>query len=198
MEQTFTKIYENKLWGNNNNSVYSGSSGTGSAVEYNKDSYLIFLKKFIIEHNIKTIVDLGNGDFRCGYIYDDLDIQYTGYDAYKKVQDYNATQYPKPKYTFNHLDFCANPDNITNGDLCILKDVLQHWTLNSINSFLDNITTSKKFKYILIVNCAFQQSDNPDIHNGEFRALSCDFLPLKKYNIKKLYNYHTKEVSVIT
>ena len=53
------------------------------------------------------------------------------------------------------------------------------------------------FKYILICNCGYQTIDNTDIVDGEFRPLSCDFLPLKKYNPIKIYKYDTKEVSII-
>ena len=68
----FTDIYENCVWGNNNESEYSGTSGLGSEINYNKD-YIFFLKKFIVENNISKITDLGCGDFKCGKaIYDDL------------------------------------------------------------------------------------------------------------------------------
>ena len=198
MEQIFTNVYERKIWGSNNNSEYSGSSGSGSTINYNKESYVPFLKKFITDNNIKNIVDLGCGDFLCGkLIYDDLDILYTGYDAYKKVIDYNSTKHPLPKYSFIHLDFCNNKENIINGELCILKDVIMHWSLNNIYTFLDYLVEHKKFKYILICNCCNQTKDNTDIVNGQFRELSCDYLPLKKYNPTKLYNYHSKEISVI-
>jgi len=197
MEQIFTKFYETNLWGNNNNNGYSGSSGGGGAVEYNKETYVPFLRKFITDNNIKTVVDLGCGDFLCGkLIYDDLDISYTGYDAYKGVIDYNSKEFSLPKFSFTHLDFCNNKEIIVNADICILKDVLQHWRFENIYSFLDYIVQSKKFKYILICNCSYQQ-DNTDIVNGGFRPLSCDYLPLKKYNPVKLYNYDTKEVCII-
>ena len=93
MEGVFTNIYENKIWGNNQNNFYMGSSGGGSEVNYNKDTYVPFLKNFIIENNIKSVADLGCGDFLCGnIIYDDLDVLYTGYDTYKKVIDYHLTK----------------------------------------------------------------------------------------------------------
>ena len=44
-------------------SEYNGSSGGGSDLDYNKDTYVPFLKKFIVDNNIKNIVDLGCGDF---------------------------------------------------------------------------------------------------------------------------------------
>jgi hypothetical protein len=198
MEQTFTTLYERKMWGNNYMVEYNGSSGPGSTINYNKDNYVPFLKKFITDHNIKTVVDLGCGDFLCGkIIYDDLDILYTGYDTYKKIIDYNSKTHSLSKYSFIHLDFCNNKENIINGDLCILKDVIQHWSLDNIYTFLDYLVEHKKFKYILICNCSAQTQHNADIRNGHFRQLSCEYFPLKKYNPTKLYNYHSKEVSVI-
>ena len=198
MEQTFTNVYESNLWGNNNNAEYNGSSGGGSEVDYNKDTYVPFLKKYILNNNIKNIVDLGCGDCKCGkLIYDDLDILYTGYDTYKKIIDYNSKQHSLPKYSFIHLDFYNKKESIIKGDLCILKDVIQHWSLDHIYTFLDYLVENKLFKYILICNCCNQEQDNLNINDGEWRQLSCDFFPLKKYNPIKLYNYHSKEVSII-
>jgi len=197
MESTFTNIYENKIWGDNENSNYSGSSGPGSDIESNK-KYIELLKKIINEYNIRNIVDLGCGDFRIGkLLYDDLNITYTGYDTYKKVIDYNITQYPEQKYTFEHLDFFTNKESIVEGDMCILKDVIQHWSLNEIYIFLDYLTESKKFKYILLINCCNQMKDNEDCVIGDWRQLSCNFLPLKKYNAIKIHNYNSKEISII-
>ena len=181
MEHVFTNIYEKQIWGNNQNPEYSGSSGSGSVLCNNKDTYIPFLKKFIVNNNIKTIVDLGCGDFMCGkLIYDDLDILYTGYDAYKKVIDYNSKNNPLPKYSFIHSDFFKDKESIKKGELIILKDVLMHWSLDDIHTFLDYLIESKKCKYILLCNCCDQKKDNPNIKTGEWRQLSCDYLPLKK------------------
>ena len=78
-----------------------------------------------------------------------------------------------------------------------MKDVIQQWNLENIYNFLNYIVENKKFKYILIINCCNQTQDNTDINNGEWRQLNTNFLPLKKYNAKKLCNYDTKEVSII-
>jgi len=197
METFFTNIYENKIWGDNKNDQYNGSSGSGSDVEYNKYTYVPFFKNFIIDNNIKNIVDLGCGDFKCGnLIYDDLDILYTGYDTYKKIIDYNLKQHSLPKYSFIHLDFFDKKETIINGDLCILKDVIQHWKIDEIYTFLDYLVENKIFKYILICNCCNQKTNNPE-NNHRSTPLSIDFFPLKKYNPVKLYNYNLKEVSII-
>jgi hypothetical protein len=198
MEGIFTNIYESAIWGDNQHKEYKGTSGGGSDVDYNIITYIPFLKKFISDNNIKTVVDLGSGDFRCGpLIYDSLDIQYFGYDTYGKVVAYNSSIHSPPKYNFTHMDFHTKKEEIISGDLCILKDVLQHWTMEEIYTFLDYIVTNKKFKYILICNCCGQVQDNPS-NEGRSTPLSVSYLPLKKYNPVKMFNYNTKEVSVIT
>lgn len=195
LEKHFTAIYENKIWGNMITSMYSGNSGEGSSLEYNIDDYIPFLKKIIMQYSIKSICDLGCGDWRCGEaIYNNLNINYIGYDAYKKLIDSNIILYPK--YSFKHLDFQSNIDSIESADLCILKDVLQHWTMDEIYSFLDKLTTSNKFKYILICNCCAQTHDNPDNPNRS-TPLSANYLPLKKYNPTIVMKYKTKEISLI-
>lgn len=198
MEQIFTDIYKNHIWGDNNNIEYEGSSGIGSSIICNENTFVPFLQQFINKHDINSVVDLGCGDFVCGrLIYDNLNISYTGYDVYKDVVQYNSRNHPSEKYNFQHLDFFSNKELIINSDLCILKDVLQHWSLSQIYTFLDYIVENNKFKYILIVNCDHQSYYDNDISTGDFRPLSCDFLPLKKYNPVKIYNFSSKEISVI-
>ena len=197
MEHIFTHVYENKVWGDNQMCEYSGSSGGGSDANYNK-KYIPIFKKIILDKKITSVVDLGCGDFRCGkLLYDDLDVTYTGYDTYQKVVDYNSTQFPSPKYSFHHLDFYTYKEKLQRADLCILKDVLQHWSLENIYTFLDTIVIHKMFKYVLICNCGYQTQHNTDIPIGAFRPLSCQYFPLKKYNPIKIGVYHTKEISII-
>lgn len=199
MENIFTNIYERSVWGSNNNRFYNGSSGCGSDVSFNLNTYIPFVKKFINDNNIKKVVDLGCGDFRCGQLlYKDLDVLYTGYDTYKKVIDYNNTSNDKEKFNFLHLDFYSKKEEIINADLCIMKDVIQHWDLHKIYNFLDFLIETKKFKYILICNCANQTEDNTNITDGEMRPLHSSFFPLKKYNAVEVYTYDIKQVSVIT
>ena len=100
----FTDYYEKCTWGNNQNKKYLGSSGPGSSLGFNIQHYVSFLKNFITTNNIKNIVDLGCGDFRCGLsIYSELFVKYVGYDAYEKVIEFN-----KENFNFNSSDFCLN------------------------------------------------------------------------------------------
>jgi hypothetical protein len=193
----FTNIYETKKWGSSlNNDNYNGSSGDGSTIEFNKDNYIPNIRKFIIDNNIKKVIDLGSGDWQCSHlIYEDLNIDYNGYDAYEKICN-NKRLYPQ--YNFTHLDFIKDKQKLENGDLCIIKDVLQHLCNTDINELLTYLIDTKKYKFIIICNCCYQHQDNIDIQNGDWRALSTTKFPLKTYNPKILFNYNQKEVSLIT
>jgi len=191
--EVFNKIYNEGIW-----LEKSSMSGGGSDTSYNLTTYIPFLRNFFNEKNINSVVDVGCGDFLCGpYIYDDLTVKYTGYDIYREVIDANNVKYKNRRFIF--LDIIKDWENLEPADVCIIKDVLQHWLLKDIYQFLDNIALSRKFKYILICNCCGQERDNMDMYYiGGFRELSAKYYPLKRYDAKILYTYHTKEVSLIT
>lgn len=201
----FTNIYENKFWGDhgNNSDLYSGSSGVGSTIENNINIYIPFIKTFITENNIQSVVDIGCGDWQNSHlIYDTLHIKYTGYDAYEKVINANKIKYPN--YTFIHIDAVKQCDKLENADLCIIKDVLMHLYTSQINTLLTHIINNKKYKYILLINTTGQTIDNTE-PNGDahFRPLNIEYNPLKQYNPTSLLNYSNdtnidpKNISVI-
>lgn len=198
--EKFTNIYENSLWGNNLKTEYNGSSGDNDGNIPGTRRYIIekYIQKFILENNIKTVVDLGHGDFLSAYdnIYKDLNITYIGYDAYEKMSLFLSKKYKDSKYKFIHLDFIENKEKIESGDLCIIKDILQHLEIEEIYTLLDYLYSSNKFKYILISNCCNQEVDDQKL-TGTFRPLNSNFLPLKKYNPKNLLNFNTKEILLI-
>jgi hypothetical protein len=197
MIKQFNDIYENAIWGNDNNEIYNGSSGGGSDVDFNIDTYVPFMKTFIEKNNILSVCDLGCGSAKLvEHIFDIFNIKYYGIDCYSKVILHNKIKFSEPKYTFTCFDFFTDIDCIPNVDLIIMKDVLQHWKLNEVISFLEKLITSKKCKYILICNCAHTQTS--DRYVDEDGGLSAIFYPLNYFNAKILLTYHTKEVSLIT
>jgi hypothetical protein len=194
--EVFTNVYKMKVWGNNGSSSYSGSSGGGSSVELNQP-YIRFIRDFLTSRACRTVVDIGCGDFRCGpSLYDDLDISYTGYDVYEDLIRYLRVTHTSPKYSFEVLDSYNQRDAIRSADVCILKDVVQHWPNDQITTFLDFLVSKKLFKYILLCNC-YNQADGRDIPLGKFRPLREDVAPLRKYAAVPMLNYSTKRVLLI-
>ena len=198
MEEIFTKVYETSFWGNDESNYYKGSSGLGSEISYNKE-YIPFLKSFIKERSIKSIVDLGCGDFKCGpLIYDDLDIEYTGYDAYEKIINYHKENISGAKYNFIHADIFNDRDTLKGADLLILKDVLQHWKTEDIYIFLDFIKDKNIYSNIMIINCCNQTRDDQILDKtGNWRQLNHKYNPLKKYNPTRIFSYNSKEIILI-
>jgi hypothetical protein len=199
MQTIFTNMYNKLSWGNNYCDQYQGSSGPGSFIEYNSE-YISFLQQFINKNKIKVIVEIGCGSFQTGCaIYDNLDVYYFGYDVYENIINYDKKEYmPAYKYHFDVLDCYNNMSSVLLGNLCVIKDVFQHWSDNSICVFLNYLTQHKRFKYILICNSCNQQADSVNNVTGTYRELSCDYYPLKHFNPVKVLNYNSKEVCLIT
>jgi len=193
MEEWFTDIYNKCEWGNNNNKLYKGSSGSGSSLSVN-ETYISNLRDFFKRNNIESVVDIGCGDWQSSYlIYQDMNIKYTGYDCYKDVVNANSILFPG--YEFKHLDVFKDREELIDADVYILKDILQHWTCKEIDQFLECLL-KKNFKYIIICNCSGQTMDYQD-YPLRSRPLSINFYPLKKYPFSKWFTYSTKEVSIL-
>ena len=194
--EIFTDIYENEVWGGTlpSEGSFRGNSGIGSSLEFNQKEYIPFLKSFIKNNNINSIIDLGCGDWRCGpSIYDDMaNVSYVGIDAYQKIIERNKARYPR--YHFVHMDVFNDMKTLLDGDLCIIKDVLQHWTNSEITKFLDVATT--KYPLILICNCYTSGTEDVETTGG-WRPMSAHDLPLSLYKPVVLLRYNTKEVCLI-
>lgn len=193
----FTQIYQREIWGKGENEEFKGSPGGSSKLDYSLQPFILFLRKMIENNNIKSIVDIGCGNFDWARpVYEDLlHITYTGYDAYNDIINYNKQKHPD--FEFIHFDCYNQKEKLKSADLCILKDVLQHWSNAEIRTFFDYLVIHKKYKYILIINVSNQTEDNKDIATGGFRELNSGYAPLKYYKAKKLYEYSIKEASMI-
>lgn len=179
-KEIFTHIYDANIW---------GGSGGGSTPE-NTVEYRFLLQAFLAQKNIKSIVDYGCGDWSFSRLMDWSGIDYLGIDCVESVIKSNIEKYAKENIQF------SLPIPLFSADLLILKDVLQHWSNDSITTFLD--FNWKANKYILITNTQSQSFDNEDIETGQTRGLSAKFYPLKKYNPKILAVIKTTIVSEVS
>lgn len=205
--EVFTKVYTDRCWGDNGNPSYAGSSGFGSTLQAN-EALAPVIQDIIRDHRIQSVVDLGCGDFRAGrHIYGGLGMRYTGYDAYKGVVD-NCNKVHSDLGTFVHADISCHAQ-LAPADLCVIKDVLQHWPVDKIVTFMNGLVQSRKYKHILIINTKPSWAMQPgvDIVMGWFRGLSALEPPLDRYNAKVLCEYcignqswgpDIKEVSIIS
>lgn len=181
-------IYQENKWDN--------GSGPGSLPEKTIE-YRNMLESFMKEHKIKTVLDIGCGDWQFSKLIDWGDVKYTGIDCVKDMIDKNKELYKQDGREFILMNVIKEPDKLREYkvDLIIMKDVLQHWPVNEIYKIIGIVR--KCTKYILITNCCNQGDEGDDINFGGFRPLSHKKKPLKLLDVKLLMQYGMKEVVLI-
>jgi 2-polyprenyl-3-methyl-5-hydroxy-6-metoxy-1,4-benzoquinol methylase len=151
-DNIYTTTHE---WGGEDN-----LSGAGSTLE-NTVLYRQFLDNFISSNKIKSILDLGCGDFEVMRTLKNIgNVKYIGIDASKYIINKNKRLYGDFNKIFVHGAIADM--NLPNYDLVIIKDVLQHLSNENIIKILDHMKT---YKYIIIVN-DIDNHTNEDIEDG--------------------------------
>ncbi len=181
MKKVFEDIYDTNKWGRGKGKGSGEGSHPGNTTEYRK-----FLTSFMKEHNVKSILDVGCGDWQFSHLIDWNGIEYTGFDIVENVIQKNNFEYASINIRFYCKDACSS--KLPMADMILIKDVMQHWSIPQIIGFLPKL---KGFKYILIVNCGFESELlNQDIEDGGFRPLD-----LRKYpfniNAQDVFSFHT-------
>ncbi len=134
----FSAIYEHDVW--------DGGSGPGSRLE-NIQPYAQFLRSFLNEHGIQSVVDCGCGDWQSTRYLDWTGIAYTGIDIVPTVVEANQNQFATQTVRFICDNFCTM--DLPSADLAICKDALQHLPDAQVQKFLQQLY---KFRYVLITN----------------------------------------------
>ncbi len=186
-ESVFTNIYKTAEWGRNEKG--EGCSGLGSTVE-NAKPYTSYLAKFIEQHNIKSVVDLGCGDWSFSRHFNWDNIQYTGVDVVKYIIRRNQKQFSAPNIRFVHADVATY--ELPEADLLVCKDVMQHMSSGDIHKVLSQFS---KFKYCLLTNDVYDPlivaDINGEINSGGLRPLDLTKAPFYLEGEKALeYDAH--------
>lgn len=142
-EEIFSDIYKENIWGGKKGEFYSGD-GTSDP---NTDQYIRYVDEFIKERRIKSILEIGCGDFRImkQVLEKNQMTEYLGIDVVEELIVYN-----QKKFTSRNINFLkknAIKDELPNADLVIIRQVLQHLNNQEIDQILKKLI---KFKYVLI------------------------------------------------
>jgi SAM-dependent methyltransferase len=139
VQQAFQKVYSSKIWGNNGTEFSSGAGSFGPASE----EYCNAVVKFIHEHNVRSVVDLGCGDYSVGRrIMEMSRVQYIGVDVVPELIAHHQRNVIDPRVSFYCADIIS--DSLPSADLCLLRQVLQHLSNHEINCVLANIRSFPK------------------------------------------------------
>jgi 2-polyprenyl-3-methyl-5-hydroxy-6-metoxy-1,4-benzoquinol methylase len=164
-KEVFSKIYKEDLW--------HGGSGAGSKIE-NVKEYVDILQKYIDKPEIKTVLDLGCGDWQFSKFLDLSSVSYLGVDVVESVVESNKNSYSASNIEFISHDITTY--EIPKVDLIICKDVLQHLCNKDVIDILIKIVKSSKFS--LVTNdFTSEDSVNRDINNGSYRCLDLSLSP---------------------
>ena len=163
--EVFSKIYKEDLW--------HGGSGAGSKLE-NVKEYVDILQKYIDKPEVKTVLDLGCGDWQFSKFLDLSSVSYLGVDVVESVVESNSTSYSASNIKFISRDITTY--EVPKADLIICKDVLQHLCNKDVVTILIKIITSSKFS--LITNDFNpENTENKNIDNGDYRCLDLTLSP---------------------
>jgi SAM-dependent methyltransferase len=137
----FTKIYRQHVWGGRSR------SGPGSDPEV-LQPYSELLVDFMKRRHIRSVVDVGCGDWALGRTLDWSAVDYTGVDIVPDTIESLNAEYGSTRVRFVCLDLIA--DELPSAELCVIKDVLQHLSNEAVHKFLGKLETH--FNMALITN----------------------------------------------
>jgi hypothetical protein len=143
-EQVFTEIYAERKWTPGSKEF---DSGAGSSDERITAAYVRAARDWLkrIGSINLTIVDLGCGDFRVGQQLVDLCGHYVGVDIVKPLIEHLVKQFASTKVEFLHRNILE--DSLPHGDVCFLRQVLQHLSNDQIQTVLRRV---QKYRWTVI------------------------------------------------
>ena len=180
--EAFAEIYRTKAWGSVDGEEFY--SGPGSGPEF-ATAYAQWVNQFIAEQAVRHIVDLGCGDFRVGRLLNtSSDVRYTGTDVVADVVRYNREHFQNAYIEFQ----CANiiEDELPDGDLCLIRQVLQHLSNQQISRVVD---ACSRYRYVLITEGVYAgprvrpNLDKPAGWDTRIHEQSGVFLDLPPFNL---------------
>ena len=139
--EIFGDIYNNNRWGGTQGGFNSGSGSTSEHAE----QYGRLIKGLITQHDVQHVVDLGCGDFRIGAQLIDTGIAYTGVDVVPSLIEDNRRRYGSERVRFECLNIIE--DMLPEGDLCLIRQVLQHLSNDQISKVLNNV---ERYPYVIV------------------------------------------------
>jgi SAM-dependent methyltransferase len=91
------------------------------------------------------VVDLGCGDFRVGLQFVSNELNYVGVDVVPKLVEHLNETKANEQISFQCLNIAE--DELPKGEVCLIREVLQHLSNDEIGKVLRNC---KHFKYLII------------------------------------------------
>ena len=158
MHEAFARAYKDGRWHH--------GSGSGSSPA-NTAAYRAFLAGYMRVHEIRSVLDIGCGDWRFSRLIDWTGIAYTGIDVVPELITANEACYGKHLVDFacgDALDSWVLPGS----DLVLVKDLLQHWPDTAVHELGRRLTGRRA---LLTYDLKEARWPHADIDPGGYRPL---------------------------
>jgi len=139
-QAAFQAAYRDHVW------LGDSRSGPGSD-EASTRSYREVLNAVLRDRNVRSVVDLGCGDWASTRLIDWNGASYLGIDIVPEVVAANQERYGAPGVAFRVGDFVRDP--VPAADLLVSKEALQHLPTADVHAVLARLPS---FRFALITN----------------------------------------------
>jgi hypothetical protein len=142
--EIFGKIYKSQIWGDGSEENPLSGSGSNPA---NAKPFVNFVKELIPREKVKSVLEVGHGDWAMWKDYRFPNLMYMGIDVAAGLSEQIQEIYADDFHAFQYLDFCET--ELPPADLLVTKDVLQHLPNDEIIRLLGSLAP---YKSVVICN----------------------------------------------
>jgi len=167
MDERFTKIHDDNLWGSS-----ESVSGPGSTLE-RSEQLRKGLPPLIAEFKAKVFLDVPCGDFFWMQRVDMGDCTYIGGDIVEGLVKSNQEKFGDAKRRFMQIDLVN--DTLPQADMLLVRDCFIHLPFELITKAIRNIARSN-IRYLLTTTYCYKRQ-NWDIPIGKFREVNLTRYP---------------------
>lgn len=171
MEDHFTRMAATGAWGS-----AETPCGPGSTIEACK-GILERLPEWIRTHQIRSIADLGCGDFHWMSRLDLSGLEYDGYDVVRFLIERNVQKHGRDNIRFHHVDLTE--PIVFHADLVILKDVLIHLPTVQAMEILGHVLSSRPRLLASTTSPGWPVSSRACMKIGEFSPIDLEAEPFR-------------------
>jgi SAM-dependent methyltransferase len=150
--EIFGEIYATNQWGPDEFDSGAGSYGEPARI------FAECVINFIKGRRVKIVVDLGCGNFAVGKRIAPQCERYIGVDVVPALIERNRVMFAAPNVEFVSLDITK--DALPNGDLCLIRQVMQHLSNSEISGILRKV---RKFPHVIIAEHYPEIEGTPNI-----------------------------------
>lgn len=174
MREAFARAYKDGQWHN--------GSGSGSSPA-NTRQYRAFLARYMAAHGVRSVLDLGCGDWQSSRLIDWTGIDYLGVDVVPGIAEANTVRFGRPGVRFMCADV-LNGWELPPADLVLCKDLLQHWPDAAAYELIESRLGGRR------ALLTYDYGHGADIEPGGYRPLDLEREPFA-WPVREMLRYES-------